>query len=126
MKKYAMILTILLSLTGCVGNEANVQKVSSSHSIMIDLDKEFKANDGLRDESLTVFSQPIYIGDNDEVSFKGEAIESHSLLITIGNKKPIKFNGAVVKIPTGNLKNGTKIIIEDTNGTMIVDSSVVR
>jgi len=127
MKKKMVMFILLLSLIGCVGNIPKAMDENPKQKLSIDLDKELKDKTGLRDGNSNVFSEPIYIGDNDEVSFKGNIIQKNSpLIITIGKKKPIHFNGKAINIKTAELKNGETITIEGKDGTILVDISVLR
>lgn len=101
----------------------------TSKQLTIDIDEELKLLDttGLRDDCLKVIDEPIYIGDNDEVSFKGDAMEKKSpLLIQIGEREPIKYSGKNYTIKTMDLKNGDLITIKDKKGKVFVEVNVIK
>jgi len=124
MKKYLIAILLLLALSSCVKNSPNI----SSKQILIDIDKELELLEsiGLRDNSIKVVDEPIYIGDNDEVSFKGNAMRKKSpLSIKVGTKKAIQFNGYQYTVKTMELRNGDFITIKDKNNNIFVEVEVI-
>lgn len=133
MRRYliALVLLLTLTLTSCINNIPTIPKDSNQteNSITIDIDEELELleSTGLRDDELKVVEEPIYIGDNDEVSFKGDAMRKKSpLQIKIGDRKEIEFSGYRYTIKTMELKNGDLITIKDKNGNIFVDMKIVR
>jgi hypothetical protein len=97
--------------------------------LTIDIDKELELlkSTGLRDGQFQVVEEPIYIGDNDEVSFKGDELKKRSpLKIKVGSKKEIDFSGDRYTIKTAELKDGDFITIRDKNGEVFVDVKVIK
>ena len=139
MKKNIIALLLLLSLTACVhtkitaptneNNQTATDSNQTSKKMTIDIDEGLKLLElpGLRDSTLKIIDEPIYIGDNDEVSFKGDAMQKKSpLLIKIGEREPVTFSGNNYTVKTYELKNGDFITIKDKNGDVFVDVSVVK
>lgn len=134
MKKNIIAILILLSLTACVENSATIatgatDRNQTSNTIIINIDEELELLDsaGLRADTLKVIDEPIYIGDNDEVSFKGNAMQEKSpLLIKIGEREAIKFSGNNYTLKSMELKNGDFITIKDKDGNVFVEVSVIK
>jgi hypothetical protein len=130
MKKYIIAILLLFTLTSCVENISTISPDSNQTDsrITIDIDEELELLNatGLRDDEIRVVEEPIYIGDNDEVSFKGSAMQKKSpLKIKVGNKREIEFSGYRYTIKTMELKNGDSIVIKDRDGNVFVDVKVV-
>lgn len=130
MKLYLIIATLIIfTLTSCVENISNINKPHSSKEISIDIDKELKLLDStdLRGNKLKIFEEPIYIGDNDEVSFRGNEMKKRSpLKIKVGDRKEIKFNGYRYTIKTIELNSGDFISIKDRDGNVFVDVEIIK
>jgi hypothetical protein len=130
MKKQIIAILLLFTLTSCVENISTISTDSNQtdSGITIDIDEELELLNatGLRDDEVRVVEEPIYIGDNDEVSFKGNAMQKKSpLKIKVGNKKEIEFSGYRYTIKTMELKNGDSIVIKDRDGNVFVNVKVV-
>ncbi len=130
MKKYIIAILFLFTLTSCVNNTPIISTDSNqtTKKIIINIDEELELleSTGLRDDEVNVVEEPIYIGDNDEVSFKGNAMKQKSpLKIKVGNREEIQFNGYSYTIKTMELKNGDFITIKDKNGNVFVDIEVM-
>jgi hypothetical protein len=130
MKKQIIAILLLFTLTSCVENISTISTDSNQtdSGITIDIDEELELLNatGLRDDEVRVVEEPIYIGDNDEVSFKGRAMQKKSpLKIKVGNKKEIEFTGYRYTIKTMELKNGDSIVIKDRDGNVFVNVKVV-
>jgi hypothetical protein len=130
MKKQIIAILLLFTLTSCVENISTISTDSNQtdSGITIDIDEELELLNatGLRDDEVRVVEEPIYIGDNDEVSFKGNAMQKKSpLKIKVGNKREIEFSGYRYTIKTMELKNGDSIVIKDRDGNVFVDVKVV-
>ena len=130
MKKQIIAILLLFTLTSCVENISTISPGSNQTDsrITIDIDEELELLNatGLRDDEVRVVEEPIYIGDNDEVSFKGNAMQKKSpLKIKVGNKREIEFSGYRYTIKTMELKNGDSIVIKDRDGNVFVDVKVV-
>jgi len=130
MKKQIIAILLLFTLTSCVENISTISPDSNQTDsrITIDIDEELELLNatGLRDDEVRVVEEPIYIGDNDEVSFKGNAMQKKSpLKIKVGNKREIEFSGYRYTIKTMELKNGDSIVIKDRDGNVFVDVKVV-
>jgi hypothetical protein len=130
MKKQIIAILLLFTLTSCVENISTISPDSNQTDsrITIDIDEELELLNatGLRDDEVRVVEEPIYIGDNDEVSFKGSAMQKKSpLKIKVGNKREIEFSGYRYTIKTMELKNGDSIVIKDRDGNVFVDVKVV-
>ena len=125
MQKYIILILLLLGLTSCVNNVPSIK----SKTIIINIDEEIELlkSTSLRDGKLNVIDTPIYIGDNDEVSFKGNIMKENSpLKIKVGNKEEIKFNGDNYSIKTIELRDGDFIMIKDKNGKLFVNIKVIK
>jgi len=124
MKKYIITIFILLGLTSCVNNIPPKE----SKIITINIDEELKLKStSLRDSNSRVVDTPIYVGDNDEVSFKGDIMKKNSpLKIKVGNKKEINFSGDDYRIKTLELRDGDLIMIRDKNGKLFVNIKVIK
>jgi len=132
MRGYIIAIFLLLFLNSCVHNDMPKQTSDTNQTkkqLTIDIDKELELlkSTGLRDGQLQVVEEPIYIGDNDEVSFKGDELRKRSpLKIKVGSKKEIDFSGDRYTIKTAELKNGDFIVIKDKNGEVFVDVKVIK
>ena len=131
MKKYIIGILLLFTLTSCVNTVLTIPTDinETAKKIIIDIDEELDLLDatGLKDDDLKVIEEPIYIGDNDEVSFKGDAMQRKSpLSIKVGKRKEIKFSGYQYILKTMELKNGDFIRIKDKNGDVFLDMKVIK
>ena len=122
---------MILGFTACNSIKPEVttkETPQKSKTLTIDLDKEIKIKEAtgeLRDSSGLLVDEPIYIGDNDEVSFKGDIMEKNSpLTIKIGSKDDITFSGKSYTLKTIELKDGETIQIKDKNGKIFVNVAV--
>jgi len=135
MKKYILLITLLFALTACSLSTKSItpsivkkRPSSQSKTLVIDLDEEVQLKEaigGFKDNSDLLVDEPIYIGDNDEVSFKGDIIKKKSpVTIKVSNQKSIKFNGKNYTIKKLKLKDGDNIQIKDKNGKVFVDVTI--
>ena len=125
MKKYILSILLLLGLTSCVNNTPSKEP----KRVIINIDKEIKLQDStsLRDGKSSVVDTPIYIGDNDEVSFKGDIMKKNSpLTIKVGSREEIKFNGDNYTLKTIELRDGDFVRIKDKDGKLFVNIKVIR
>ncbi len=128
-------LTLIIVFSACSSTSSTIKKEPTSHqnennhTIIIDVDEELSLHeslDELRDQKSIILDTPIYIGDNDEVSFIGESIEKNSpLSIQYGKQKTIKFTGKTFIIKSMELKNGDNIRVKDKDGNLFIDMKVV-
>lgn len=134
MKKYILPLFISsvlsLSFIACSSITTGSITKEQNNTLSIDVDEELSIReslDELQSSKSIVLDHPIYIGDNDEVAFKGDSIEKKSpLTIQYGQKSAFKFSGKVVTIKTMELKNGENIIIKDNQGNIFIDMKVIK
>ena len=132
MRGYIVAIFLLLFLNSCVHNDMPKQTPDINQTkkqLTIDIDKELELlqSTGLRDGQFQVVEEPIYIGDNDEVSFKGDELKKRSpLKIKVGSKKEIDFSGDRYTIKTAELKDGDFVVIKDKNGEVFVDVKVIK
>ena len=125
MKKYILSILLLLGLTSCVNNTPSKEP----KRVIINIDKEIKLlnSTSLRDGKSSVLDTPIYIGDNDEVSFKGDIMKKNSpLTIQVGSREAIKFNGDNYTLKTIELRDGDFVRIKDKDGKLFVNIKVIR
>ena len=132
MKKSTLIVAILLGLTACSPSTKSIQPEEQSlkkGELIIDLDKEMQLKErlgDLRGEKHLLLDTPIYIGDNDEVSFNGDIIEKRSpVTITIGMQESRTFTGTHYTIQTSELKEGDTIELKDKHGEVFVNVKVL-
>jgi len=127
MKFFITLMTILL-LTACTHTTISPLKSTRNNHLIINLDDELKilnARGEVRSDS-KVINDPIYIGDNDEVSFRGKVIENNSpLTITIGNNQPITFTGKRYTLKTIELNQGDIIQMKDKNGRIFLQVETI-
>jgi len=131
MKKNIIAILLVLTLTSCVNNVVTIPTDTNqtAKKITIDIDEELDLLEatGLRDDSSKVVEEPLYIGDNDEVSFKGNAMKEKSpLFIKIGTRQEVKFSGYSYTIKTMELKNGDFITMKDSDGNVFVEVEVIK
>ncbi len=140
MKNYLFFLILSVGFTACSKLSHPIQKPSveledhnqsvQSKNLVIDVDEELllqEEQNKLRDEESRVLDAPIYIGDNDEVSFKGESIEKKSpLSIQYGRHDAISFSGKNFTIKSMELNSGDNIKIKDKNGNIFIDMKVIK
>jgi len=129
--RYIITILLVFLLNACVPYQVDrVEDTNQSDkTLIIDIDQELELLNatGLRDEALQVVEEPIYIGDNDEVSFRGEELKKRSpLRIQVGDKKEIEFNGDRYTIKTTEIKDGDEIRIKDSNGEIFVSVRVIK
>jgi len=133
MKKITILILILFTFHAC-NSSIKINKDQNrsilKKAITIDVDEELllqKSIGELRNDSSNVLETPIYIGDNDEVSFKGDTLEKNSpLTITIGENKAITFKGNNYTIRSMELKNGDIIQMKDKNGNTFLEMEVIK
>ena len=131
MKNIIIFIVILFGFNACTSplsthTTPNIKK----KSIVIDLDEEFSILQSigtLRNNKHMLLDNPIYIGDNDEVSFKGNILEENSpLKIEIENKRTITFSGSRYKIKTMDLTNGDLIKFINNKGEMFAQFEIIK
>ena len=129
----ALYLLFSLLFNGCIDKQSpspSLPTHSTKNKIFtIDLDKEMEIleSTSLRNSSVKTIEQPIYIGDNDEVSFKGDILEENSpLTIEIEDKKTITFSGSRYKIKTMDLTNGDLIKFINNKGEIFAQFEVIK
>jgi len=131
MKNIIIFIVILFGFNACTSplsthTTPNIKK----KSIVIDLDEEFSILQSigtLRNNKHMLLDNPIYIGDNDEVSFKGDALDTKSpISIQIGNNKPISFGGKTYTLKTMEVNNGEMIQMKDKNGNIFLEMEVLK
>jgi len=105
--------------------EHNTTKVNKKE-LMIDLDKALK-NITRGKKNSKIIEGSIFIGDNDEVSFKGKILlEKAPVLISYSDNDEVALKGDTFSISTMELKANSHIIMRDKNGTIFVDQIVRR
>ena len=130
--KNIIIATILLFLfNACTSSvQPQLNQTSVENSLTIDIDEEISILNSLgslRNEKNTILDNPIYIGDNDEVSFKGDFLEKNSpISIKIGTKQPIVFHGKHYRIKSSKINHGEIIQMRDKNGNIFLDMEVIK
>ena len=133
MIKQVVLILIMFNLTACLNPSHSVKREQNKgKTIVIDLDK--KANIDFSKGSLTLTSDIISIGDNDEVVFKGKILaEKSPIQWSIRRKKGSNQDNDEVKreiygnkfsIKTSELRAGDEIIIRDKNGNIFVKKRV--
>ncbi len=133
MREYLIYIVLILLLGACsssinsIGNKPIEDK--SSKQTIIDLDEELLLKEslgGLKDENV-FFDEPIYIGDNDEVSFKGEILKDKSPIhIKIGKKSDILFNEKSYTVKSSEIKSGDIITMKDKNGRVFLSIKIFK
>ncbi|CAA6816358.1 MAG: Unknown protein [uncultured Sulfurovum sp.] len=130
MKKHIIYTLILvLSLVACSSTSPKtpISAVENNNTMIIDLDKESKSNTDLRGKDTLIIDTPIYVGDNDEVSFIGDIIEKNSpIQVKIGDNDEVSFTGKSYKINTMELRNGDIIKMTGKSGNIFVEMEVVQ
>ena len=128
MKRYLFLMLSILMILVAEDNinvDNNTTKVNKK-KIIIDLDEELK-NATRGKKNTTIIESSIFIGDNDEVSFKGKILlEKAPVLITYGDNDEVALKGDSFTISTMELKANSHIIMKDSNGTIFVDQIVRR
>jgi len=131
MKKIIIFTLVLFGFNACTPSipiKKNLH-IGQKH-IIIDLDEEFlilKSMGKLRNKNNIILDNPIYIGDNDEVSFKGDTLnENAPISITIGKNKPIIIRGTSYSIKTMEINNGEIIQMKDKNGNIFLEMEVLK
>jgi len=134
MKHYILSL-LLLALTACSTLSTTATKSptvtrenNNSKIILIDVDKELNAEgEGLREKDTLIIDAPLYIGDNDEVSFKGEYLQKASpIKVKIGDNDEVSFTGDHYTIKTLKLHNGEMIQMQDKEGNTFVEVEIIK
>ena len=130
MRQYILPL-LLLALTACSTPSSKKTTITtennSSKSILIDIDQEFNATVSLRGKNTLLIDTPIYIGDNDEVSFKGEYLEKVSpVKVKIGDNDEVSFRGNHYIIQTMKLYNGDIIQMQGKDGNTFIEIEVIK
>lgn len=124
------LIIILLGLTACSPQMPKVPNSTIEHNpntLIIDVDKELKSKKGLRGKEILMIDSPIYIGDNDEVSFKGDYLQKESpIKVKIGDNDEVSFTGKHYRIKTMELQNGDIIQMIGKSGQTFVAVEVVR
>jgi len=133
--KKSILPLLLLGLTACstpsitsTKNSTVTAENNNSKTILIDVDKELNAEgEGLRGKDTLIIDAPLYIGDNDEVSFKGEYLQKASpVKVKIGDNDEVSFTGDYYTIKTLKLHNGEIIQMQDKEGNTFVEVEVVK
>jgi len=132
MKNITILLLILFALNACTSSTQpqKAQTDTSKNNIVIDLDEEIsilKSLGKLRNDGNVVLDNPIYIGDNDEVSFKGNILKENSpISIKIGDNQAITFKGYRYSIKTMELNNGEIIQMKNKGGNIFLEMEVIK
>jgi len=133
--KKSILPLLLLAVTACstpstTSTESSTTTTENNNSkiILIDVDKELNAGEeGLRGKDTLIIDAPLYIGDNDEVSFKGEYLQKSSpVKVKIGDNDEGSFTGDHYTIKTLKLHNGEIIQMQDKEGNTFVEVEVVK
>jgi uncharacterized protein YcfL len=123
-------LIVLFTFTAC--SSKTPQKLTpvtqeQNRTLTIDLDKEVKSETDLRGKETLMIDSPIYIGDNDEVSFIGDIIEKESpIQVKIGDNDEVAFNGREISIKTMELHNGDIIQMRGQSGNVFLEVEVLK
>ncbi len=133
MKKYLIYIVLILLLEACSSSTHSIDNKpiqnKSSKQTIINLDEELLLKEslgGLKDENV-FFDEPIYIGDNDEVSFKGEILKDKSPIhIKIAKKSDILFNEKSYSIKSSEIKSGDTITMKDKNGKLFLSIKIFK
>ena len=137
MTKQVVLLLIMLNLTACL-NPSHTVKIAennSSKTVIIDLDKESMdySKGGLLQKDELIIQGVIFLGDNDEVSFKGDILAEKSPIQWSISRKGSnqdndevkrEINGNIFSIKTSELRVGDDVIIRDKNGNIFVNKRV--
>jgi len=128
MKYYLWLLILTAFLLNAEENETISNENNSSeikeNIIIVDLDKELKNSTRGKDDC-SIIEGSIYIGDNDEVSFKGDILLDKSpVTVSFGDNDEVSFTSNRFTVQTMDLKNNRHIIMRDKNGTIFVDQVV--
>lgn len=131
MKKAILSTFILIFiLTSCTTNtppKPTTATQEHNRSLIIDLDKEIGSSEDLRGKDTLMIDSPIYIGDNDEVSFIGDIIEKESpIQVKIGDNDEVAFTGKNFTVSTMELKTGDIIQMRGKSGNVFVEVEVVK
>jgi len=133
--KKSILPLLLLVLTACSSlsttsteNPTATTENNNSKTILIDVDKELTVSDeGLRGKDTLIIDAPLYIGDNDEVSFKGEYLQKASpVKVKIGDNDEVSFTGDHYTIKTLKLHNGDIIQMQGKEENTFVEVEVVK
>lgn len=128
MKRY-LILILLLSLLNGENNKTVEPKdtnetIKEKKSLIVDLDKEHK-NTTRGDSKKGVIEGSLFLGDNDEVAFKGDILlKKAPVTVTYNDNDEVALKGNSFTIKTMELKANSHIIMRDKNGTVFVDQVV--
>ena len=135
MKRY--IFLVILALITLLHSENNstiesppVESDSNTTSqknkqLIIDLDK--KKNNRRGDSKKDIIKGSIFIGDNDEVHFKGNILlEKAPVTVQYGDNDEVALTGDSFTIGTLELKANEHIIFKDKTGKVFVDHVVRR
>jgi uncharacterized lipoprotein len=131
MKKNLIYIVIILFLGACSSsiNPITKEQTLDNKRVIIDLDEELLLKEslgGLKDENI-FFDEPIYIGDNDEVSFKGNILKKKSPIhIKIGKKSDIIFNQTTYRVRVSEIKSGDTIEMRDKNGKVFLSIKLFK
>ena len=132
--KKSILPLLLLALTACSApsttstkNPTVTAENNNRKTLLIDIDQELKKNGDLRGEDSLIIDAPLYIGDNDEGSFKGEYLQKASpIKVKIGDNDEVSFTGDHYTIKTLKLHNGEVIQMQDKEGNTFVEVEVVK
>ena len=128
MKRYFILGLTAFTILGCVTGSENIKTEEiikkednqTKKVLVIDLDKEITKDNSkgdLRGDKNRVI--PIFLGDNDEVSLKGNLLKRVNR-IKIGDNDEVAFSGDSYTIKTSELKEGDEIIIKYKKGKNIL------
>ncbi|CAA6821352.1 MAG: Unknown protein [uncultured Sulfurovum sp.] len=124
------MLIFLFTLTSCSTQSPSKPRpsIENNNSILvIDLDKEIKPNTDLRGKDTLLIDTPIYVGDNDEVSFRGDIIKKNSpIQVKIGDNDEVAFTGKSYSIQSMELRNGDIIQMRGKSGNIFVEIEVLK
>jgi len=134
MRPYLIYIFILLFLGACSSISPNLPKKdleTNTSTIIIDLDEELQlleSQGNFQGENTILFDEPIYIGDNDEVAFKGEFLKERSPIhIQIGQKEDILFNQTSYRIKSIDLQaKETLLIMKDKDKHIFLSTKLLK
>jgi len=125
--KKSILPLLLLALTACSTRSITSTENNNSKTIFIDVDKELNATEELRGKNTLMIDEPLYIGDNDEVSFKGQYLQKKSpVKVKIGDNDEVSFTGDHYTIKTMQLRNGEIIQMRGKDGNTFVEVEVIK
>lgn len=130
--KQIVLISILLFFTACVTPRPNTHPTSHTDTkiLIIDIDQEYddlKEIGHLRGDESIVIQRDILLEPYQKIQLQGDLLEEKSpFKVKIGDNDEVSFKGNSYTIDTMELKHGDQIIIKDKQNMPFIELNIIK